>query len=191
VLPRNPETLRPGPRDLVLTPLGLRFMGRLLPCAIGRGGIRRAKREGDGATPAGSHRIVALLYRPDRIPGAALPGWAVPIRPRDRWCDDPDHPDYNQLVRAPHPASAEALRRPDPLYDLVLTTDWNWPVAHPGRGSAIFLHVWRRPRHPTAGCVALARCNLIWVARRITHETRLFAAPLPLACRRATTRHRA
>ena len=186
--PRGPETPRPGPRDLVLTPLGLRFMGRRFPCAIGRGGIRHAKREGDGATPAGCHRIVALLYRPDRIPRAALPRWALPLTPRDHWCDDPGHNDYNQLVTAPHPASTEALRRADPLYDLILTTNWNWPLAHPGRGSAIFIHTWRRPRYPTAGCVALARSDLLWIARRVTYETRLFAAPLPMAPRRAAAK---
>jgi L,D-peptidoglycan transpeptidase YkuD (ErfK/YbiS/YcfS/YnhG family) len=171
---RGPETPHPGPDDLALTPTGLRFRGRHFPCAIGRGGIRRAKREGDGATPAGIHRIVACLYRPDRLPRAAVPDWAVPLRPFDLWCDDPAHPAYNQLVRAPFPASAERLVRPDPLYDLILTTDWNWPVAHPGRGSAIFIHVWRKPGHPTAGCVALARDDLLWIARRITCESRLF-----------------
>lgn len=171
---RAPEPARPGPADLALTPTGLRFAGRLFPCTIGRGGIRRAKREGDGATPAGVHRIVACLYRPDRLARSAVPDWAVPIGPRDRWCDDPAHPAYNHLVRAPFAASAERLARPDPLYDLVLTTDWNWPVAHPGRGSAIFLHAWRKPGHPTAGCVALAPHDLRWIARRITYETRLF-----------------
>ena len=172
--PRSPATPRPGPRDLVLSPLGLRFMGRRFPCALGRSGIRRAKREGDGATPAGWHRIVGLLYRPDRIGAPALPDWALPIRPRDRWCDQSGHVDYNKMVNAPHPATSEALRRPDPLYDLILITDWNWPIAHPGRGSAIFLHVWRRPRFPTAGCVALARRDLLWIANRITYESRLF-----------------
>jgi len=174
VTPRSPATPRPGPRDLVLSPLGLRFMGRRFPCALGRSGIRRAKREGDGATPAGWHRIVGLLYRPDRIGAPALPDWALPIRPRDRWCDQSGHVDYNKMVNAPHPATSEALRRPDPLYDLILITDWNWPIAHPGRGSAIFLHVWRRPRFPTAGCVALAKADLLWIANRITYESRLF-----------------
>jgi len=177
---RNPATPRPGPHDMVITPLGLRFQGRRFPCALGRGGIRRAKREGDGATPAGVHRIVGALYRPDRIARAALPDWALPIRPRDLWCDASGHRDYNQMVRRPFPASAEALRRPDPLYDLILITDWNWPIAHPRRGSAIFVHSWRKPRHPTAGCVALARADLIWIARRLTYESRLFVPQLPI-----------
>ena len=43
------------PSDLVVTRRGARFMGRVFPCSVGRGGIvpARDKREGDGATPAG------------------------------------------------------------------------------------------------------------------------------------------
>lgn len=162
------------PRDLVLTPRGLRFMGRHWPCAIGRGGVTAAKREGDGATPRGVHRIVGLLYRPDRM--ARPVDWAVPIRPGDLWSDDPEDPDYNLMVRAPHAHSHERLRRADPLYDLVILTDWNWPRAERGRGSAIFLHAWRRPGYPTAGCVALDPRHLRRIAGMIGYETRLIVA---------------
>jgi L,D-peptidoglycan transpeptidase YkuD (ErfK/YbiS/YcfS/YnhG family) len=161
------------PADLVVTPTGCRFLGRRFACTIGRGGVVDAdrKREGDGATPRGVHRIVGMLYRPDRI--APPVDWAVPILPGDLWSDGVDDPDYNHMVRAPHPFSHEALRRADPLYDLVLITDWNWPHAKAGRGSAIFLHRWRRPGYPTAGCVAFAPRDLLWIARRIRPETRL------------------
>jgi L,D-peptidoglycan transpeptidase YkuD (ErfK/YbiS/YcfS/YnhG family) len=159
--------------DLVIDRMGAWFHGRRLPCAIGRGGIARDKREGDGATPAGVHGIVGMLYRPDRIAAAALPDWAVPIGPSDLWSDDPRDEDYNLMVRAPHRWSHERLRRPDPLYDLVLLTDWNWPQAEPGRGSAIFLHRWRAPRRGTAGCIAFAPRDLLWIAWRIRHSTRV------------------
>ena len=164
-----------GPADLVVTRAGCRFLGRRFACTIGRGGVTTDKREGDGATPAGVHGIVGLLYRPDRLARPA--DWAVPIRPRDLWCDDPGHEDYNLMVRAPFPGSAERLRRPDPLYDVVLITGWNWPRARRGAGSAIFLHGWRKPGHPTAGCVAFARRDLLWIVRRIRHGTRLIVPP--------------
>lgn len=157
--------------DMVLTRQGLRFMGRLWPCTIGRGGVTADKREGDGATPVGVHRIVGLLYRPDRM--ARPTDWALPIRPGDLWSDDPAHEEYNLMVRAPYPHSHEALRRADPLYDLVLLTDWNWPSAVAGRGSAIFLHRWRRRGFPTAGCVAFQPDHLGRIARMIRYETRL------------------
>jgi len=159
------------PNDLVLTRQGVRFQGRLYPCTIGKGGISGSKREGDGATPTGQHRIAGMLYRPDRI--AAPTDWAVPIGPRDLWSDASGDALYNHMVRAPYPHSHEVLRRADPLYDLVLLTDWNWPYAVAGRGSAIFLHQWRRPGYPTEGCVAFRRDRLHQIARALTPETRL------------------
>lgn len=159
------------PHDLVLTPRGLRFEGALFPCTIGRGGLTADKREGDGATPRGVHRIVGCLFRPDRI--ARPCDWAIPIGPGDLWSDDPDAPDYNLMVRAPYEPSHEALRRADPMYDLVLITDWNWPRAVKGRGSAIFVHQWRRPGYPTAGCVAVSRGDLHRIVRRIVPGNRL------------------
>ena len=148
--------------EMVLTPAGLRFAGRLWPCSIGRGGVRANKREGDGATPVGVHRIVGTLYRPDRLPAPAP--WALPIRPGDLWSDDVGDAAYNMMVRAPYGGSHETLRRADPLYDIVLLTDWNWPDAEPGRGSAIFLHQQRRPGYPTEGCIAFRRDHLRRIA---------------------------
>jgi L,D-peptidoglycan transpeptidase YkuD (ErfK/YbiS/YcfS/YnhG family) len=159
------------PADLVVNPWGARFMGRHFPCSIGRGGLTALKREGDGATPIGTHRIVGMLYRPDRM--TAPTDWALPIGPHDLWSDDIRDPDYNLMVRAPHPFGHERLSRPDPLYDLILITDWNWPDATPGKGSAIFVHTWRKPRHPTAGCVGFSRANLLWIAARLRPDSRL------------------
>ncbi|MCG6904708.1 MAG: L,D-transpeptidase family protein [Rhodobacter sp.] len=157
--------------NLVLSPRGMRFLRLYFPCSVGRGGLRSDKREGDGATPRGTHRITGCLYRPDRV--ARPCGWAEPILPGDLWSDDPGDADYNQLVRAPCPHSHESLRRADPLYDIVLITDWNWPVSTPGRGSAIFLHQWRKPHHPTEGCIAFRRDHLAWICARISPGTRL------------------
>ena len=163
-----------SPADLVLTPMGLRFLGRRLPCEIGKGGLSDAKREGDGATPRGVHRIVGMLHRPDRV--ARPVPWSHPIGPGDLWSDDVADEEYNHAVRAPWPFSHERLRRADPLYDIVLITDWNYPDAVPGKGSAIFVHQRRRPGYPTEGCLALRRDHLRWLAERIEVGTRLIIA---------------
>jgi L,D-peptidoglycan transpeptidase YkuD (ErfK/YbiS/YcfS/YnhG family) len=159
--------------DLFVSPRGAQFMNRRFACTIGRGGMTDAKREGDGATPRGVHKIVGMLYRADRIAASALPDWALPIRLGDLWSDDSNDPDYNTMVSAPHRYSHESLRRADPLYDLILITDWNWPYATAGRGSAIFLHRWRKPCHPTAGCVGFAPADLLWIANRLQPQSRL------------------
>lgn len=161
-------------KDLVVMPTHLRFMGHRFPRVIGRGGLRARKAEGDGGTPVGVHRIVGMLYRPDRL--ARPCDWAVPIRPGDLWSDDVRDPDYNTMVRRPHAFGHEGLRRADPMYDLVILTDWNWPYAVKGRGSAIFIHQWRGQGRPTAGCVGLKRAHLHWIAPRIRHNTRLVIA---------------
>ncbi len=157
--------------DLIVTPRGARFLGRVFPCSIGSGGISADKCEGDGATPSGILRVTGLLYRPDRIAPPAH--WAAPIGPGDLWSDDPGDPHYNHLVRAPHGFSHEKLRRGDRLYDLVVLTDWNWPVAQSGKGSAIFMHRWRRPGYPTQGCIAFRPDHLIWIAGRLRPGTRI------------------
>ncbi len=159
------------PCDLVLTPKGVRFQGQHYPCSIGKGGITSDKREGDGATPRGSHRIVGMLYRADRM--ARPNAFARAIGPNDLWSDDALDAQYNHLVQAPYPHSHENLRRSDPLYDLVLLTDWNWPNALPGKGSAIFIHQWRRSGYPTEGCVAFRRDHLHDIASQISQNTRL------------------
>ena len=93
-------------------------------------------------------------------------------------------------MRAPFGPSHEVLRRADPLYDIVLVTDWNYPEAAPGRGSAIFLHQWRRPGFPTAGCIAMARGDLIRLAAELPPGAELIVPALPRwPARKAARRH--
>ena len=167
-----PGTAPSGPH-LVVTRWGARFRGRSFPCATGRGGVAPKRAEGDGITPSGAHRVEAVLHRA-RHPAAVAPG--LPRRrigPFDGWSDDPADPAYNAPVRRPHPRSHEALCRPDRLYDLVAVLDWNRAPVTPGRGSAIFLHAWRKPRHPTAGCIAFAPRDLAWILARWTPRSRV------------------
>lgn len=125
-------------------------------CAVGRGGIRADKREGDGATPAGLLPLRRVLYRADRVaPPTACAAPVEPIAPMDGWCDDPSHGDYNLLVSLPHPARHEALWRTDGLYDLIAVLGWNDAPVQRHRGSAIFLHVAWADLAPTEGCIAL------------------------------------
>lgn len=133
----------------------LRCGALLLPCALGMTGLTHLKREGDGATPAGRHRLLSLYVRRDRLPGprAAVPSRAM--RRDDGWCEDPGHGRYNSPIRLPSSAGHETMWRDDRLYDLVGVLDWNMRPRVRGRGSAIFLHLCRPDFEPTAGCVAL------------------------------------
>ncbi len=160
--------------DLIVTPDGrARWAGRSMPCALGRSGIAAAKREGDGATPAGAFPFRRVLYRPDRLarPASRLP--VQPIAPGDGWCDDPTDPHYNRPVRLPHPARHERLWRVDGLYDLLIVVGHNDEPVVPGAGSAVFVHVAAPGLAPTAGCVALALPDLAAVVMEAAPGDRL------------------
>ena len=138
----------------------LRFRGETLRCALGAGGVRADKQEGDGATPSGLLPLRRVLWRADRGPRPACVVPAEPIAPEDGWCDDPSHRDYNRQVRLPHPARHERLWREDAVYDVMGVLGWNDAPVLRGRGSAIFLHLARPGLPPTEGCVALPEADL-------------------------------
>jgi len=147
--------------DLIVSAAGeARWRELRFRCALGKGGLKRDKREGDGATPIGAWPMRRLLYRADRMgaPATRLP--AAPIAPEDGWCDDPADPAYNRPVRLPYSAGHERLWREDALYDLLVVLGHNDDPVVAGLGSAIFLHVARPDYGPTEGCVALAHADL-------------------------------
>lgn len=160
--------------DIEVSPDGtLRFAGRTVRCAVGRGGIRADKREGDGATPVGFFALRRVLYRADRV---AKPDTALPVGEigrADGWCDDPDDPNYNRPVTLPYPASAETMWRDDRLYDIVVVLAQNDDPPVPGAGSAVFLHVAHPEYRPTEGCVAVAPSDLYDLLKACDGDDRL------------------
>ncbi len=139
----------------------LRYKNLQFPAALGKGGVRALKREGDGASPRGLWPALRVFYRPGRLrrPRTQLP--AVPLREDWGWCDAPADRNYNRRVTKPYAASAERLWRSDGLYDVLVVLDYNVSRRAAGRGSAIFVHVARRGVAPTAGCIALKREHLL------------------------------
>ena len=154
----------------------LRAGERVLPVALGRGGVRADKREGDGATPLGLFRFRAA-FAPLAGPVRAAPLPFRTVGPRDGWCDASGNRNYNRPVRLPYAASHETLTRADRLYDRVLVVDHNRAgTGRPGlrgRGSAVFVHVAREGFAPTEGCVALAPRDMAWLWERVGPNTRL------------------
>lgn len=139
--------------------------------AIGRSGITALKREGDGATPRASMRLIEGFYRSDRMgrPPTALP--MRPIRADMGWCDAPFNASYNRLVRLPFGPSHENLMRDDHLYDIVLVIDWNIRERKAGAGSAIFMHLARPGYQPTEGCIALSRGDMLRLLTLVDRAT--------------------
>ena len=129
--------------------------------AVGRAGVKADKHEGDGATPAGTYSLIAILYRPDRVapPLSRLP--VKPLAPTDGWVDDPRDANYNRPVSLPYPASAEQMWREDDLYDALVVIGYNMEPVVSGAGSAIFLHIATPDFGPTAGCIAVKKKILL------------------------------
>lgn len=146
---------------------------RAIPVVLGRAGIRGDKREGDGATPAGCFRPLRIWWREDRErrPASRLPVWR--IAPDLAWCEDPRDSRYNRAFRRSANEPGDRLWRDDRLYDLVVEIDHNARPRVAGRGSAVFLHVVRPDRNPTAGCVAMPAAELRRLVAKVGPKTRI------------------
>ncbi|MBV9828274.1 MAG: L,D-transpeptidase family protein [Alphaproteobacteria bacterium] len=155
----------------------LRWRGGETRAACGRGGVRREKREGDGASPAGTFPLVAVYYRPDRLPRPRTSLPLVALQPEHGWVDASDDPNYNRLVTLPYSASHEEMWRADALYDVVVLIGYNTDPPHAGRGSAIFLHVAQADFTPTAGCIAISREALIGLLPSFGPRSRIAISP--------------
>ncbi|EKF19111.1 L,D-transpeptidase family protein [Nitratireductor pacificus] len=155
---------------------GLLTVGPLVfPCALGRSGTVMLKREGDGATPVATLRLLYGYFRTDRLPsGPPRSRFALTaIDARDGWCDASGDRNYNRPVRLPYPASHETMLRDDRLYDVCMVSDWNMRPAMRRRGSAIFLHVAKPGFPPTEGCIAVSPRDMARILPLIGRRTRI------------------
>lgn len=144
-----------------------------VPVALGRGGIRADKREGDGSTPSGRFRPLRLWWRADRLtrPASLLP--ARRIAADDAWCEDPADRRYNRHLRRLANEPGDRLQRSDPLYDMIVEIDHNTRPRIAGRGSAVFIHVARPGFAPTAGCIGLRPHDLRILLTKLSRKTRI------------------
>ena len=131
-----------------------------MPVVIGRSGfaLPDGKEEGDGHTPSGTFELKrAFGYAPYTQTGLDY----RQVTQQDFWVDDPDSVQYNQWVQgSPQADSYETLKRADALYEYAIVIEYNTEPVIPGKGSAIFLHVWRDRYTATAGCVATSAKNV-------------------------------
>ena len=141
--------------------------GREWRCALGRAGVSALKREGDGATPAGTYRLGATVYGIAADPGVALAYHRLVCG--DWWDEDVRSPAYNTFQHVacgtapPFGGNSEALWRISPQYRYFAVIEYNGRPRVRGLGSAIFLHV--SAGDATAGCVSLPEARLVRVLR--------------------------
>jgi D-alanyl-D-alanine dipeptidase len=126
-----------------------------------------AKKEGDKKGPAGYYPISSAFGYASTANGLKLS--YRPLKASIEAIDDPRSRYYNQIVdrsEIPNPDwhSSEKMFRTDDLYKWGIVVDYNTPP-QPGRGSCIFLHLWRNSSSGTAGCTAMAERDLIKIMR--------------------------
>jgi len=133
---------------------------------LGRNGLSAHKREGDGATPAGTFALGATVYGIAPNPGVRLRYHRLVCG--DWWDEDPASASYNTFRHVACGAApsfggaSEALWRISPQYRYFVVIEYNTHPIVAGRGSAIFLHV---AVGATAGCVSLPEAELVQLLR--------------------------
>lgn len=121
----------------------------------------KVKREGDLRAPAGVFRIGGAWGSHPKIEKHPKLFYRQ-VTPRDLWVEDPDSPSYNKhLVIDRDPATPwekkQQMKQNDYPHSLKLFIAHNAaPQIVPGKGSAIFFHIWRGGgTKPTAGCTTM------------------------------------
>jgi L,D-peptidoglycan transpeptidase YkuD (ErfK/YbiS/YcfS/YnhG family) len=134
---------------------------------VGRNGIRKNRREGDGTTPVGTFRIGRVMYGNEPNPGVKFRYRR--LRCGDWWNEDPSSPTYNTLQRLrcgeqpPFAVKSPGMWQERTAYTHLAVVEFNMNPVVPGRGSGIFLHA--QTGGPTNGCISLRRPDLVRVLR--------------------------
>jgi L,D-peptidoglycan transpeptidase YkuD (ErfK/YbiS/YcfS/YnhG family) len=147
------------------------------PARVGRNGIRKNRREGDGTTPIGTFRIGRVMYGNEANPGVKFR--YLRLRCGDWWNEDPSSPTYNTLQRLrcgqepPFRVLSGGMWQDRTAYPYLAVVEFNMHPVVPGRGSGIFLHA--QTGGPTNGCISLRRGDLVRVLRwlRLGAEPRI------------------
>lgn len=152
----------------------------------------RAKREGDGRSPAGVFRLGPAFGDPPAPQPSA--GWpVVEVSARDLFVEDPAHAAYNTHVRVPEGReltpwkAGQRMISGDPAHALKVLVGHNPAPVEPGQGSAIFLHTWRAGGEAvTSGCTAMDRATLDALVHWLRPEAEPVFALLPAEAYRRT-----
>ncbi|WP_328285384.1 L,D-transpeptidase family protein [Fundidesulfovibrio putealis] len=171
-------------------------VGKSIPVSLGRTGMawgiglhavpRNAtleKREGDGKAPAGIFSISTAFGYADNDSIRAFP--YLKIASGLECVDDPLSSSYNRILDASaHPKdwnSSETMLRPDGLYAAGAVVEHNSDPVSTEKGSCIFLHIWRGPDKPTAGCTAMEEGALRSLLSRLDAGRKPLLVQLPRA----------
>ncbi|MFY0783537.1 L,D-transpeptidase family protein [Peribacillus simplex] len=129
---------------------------------IGKNGFTKSKKEGDGKSPVGIYSFGTAFGSKTKPPGVKM-NYRKTSK-YDYWIDDRTSKDYNKWITYKgNPLSKwkSFERMNHELYRYGAVINYNTNPIIKGKGSAIFLHIWRGETKPTAGCTATAEKNVL------------------------------
>lgn len=132
---------------------------------IAANGMAYDKKEGDKKSPIGIFPLYRCFGR-DENPGTRL--IYTKFGKNDFWVDDANSAFYNTYQKGlPNGrwASAEDLYGIGDAYRFFVVIEYNTENPVPGKGSAIFMHIWKGEESHTSGCTAMGEENLIKIIK--------------------------
>ena len=132
-----------------------------IPVTIGRNGLSREKREGDGKSPSGVYNFL-FMFGTAKNPGIKYEYRLV--TGNQYWVDDISSDLYNTWQEGPvldRWKSAEKLDIKDYKYATVMS--YNTHNIVKGKGSAIFMHL--KTKDTTSGCTSLKEDDLLKILK--------------------------
>jgi L,D-peptidoglycan transpeptidase YkuD (ErfK/YbiS/YcfS/YnhG family) len=142
------------------------------------------KKESDGKSPAGIFSL-GLVFGDEAHQYCAKHMPFLLIDDDLECIDDPHSIHYNRFVRAKSEknrdwGSSEKMKEIGFVYALGAVIQHNMDPVCPSMGSAIFMHIWRYPNHPTAGCTAMEEKDLIEIVSWLDEKKHPVLVQLPL-----------
>lgn len=132
---------------------------------IAKNGLTYDKKEGDKESPIGVFSLNRCFGWGDN-PGTKLQ--YTKFEKNDFWVDDEKSDFYNTYQKGlPNGrwVSAEDLYGIGDTYRFFIVIEYNTDVPVPGKGSAIFMHIWKGEESYTSGCTAMAEENLLKIIK--------------------------
>lgn len=141
---------------------------RAMKGIAGKNGLSKNKKEGDGKSPIGMYSFGTAFGSQSKPSKLKLP--YKRSTKYDYWIDDVRSKDYNKWVTYkgdPKKKWKSFERMNHELYKYGVVINYNMNPIIKGKGSAIFLHIWRNENGVTSGCVATSEKNLLTILRWI------------------------
>lgn len=130
---------------------------------VGKNGFTKTKKEGDGKAPVGIYSF-GTSFGSTSKPAKVKMAYRKTTK-NDYWIDDQTSKDYNKWItykgKSPYKKWKSFERMNHELYKYGAVINYNTNPIVKGKGSAIFLHIWRGENKPTAGCTATSEKNVL------------------------------